>query len=526
MSVSRSNRDKKTLSCLKKKVGFRLIKTKTIKEWLGSRKLDFNPRLSNLSDHSKIKDRDVAVERIAKAILAKQRITLLSDYDSDGMTSCTILTEAIRHLGGNAIPLVSSRFDGGYGFSERMLERANEHRPDLVITLDCGSSDHDRLAKLKCDAIVIDHHLVPEKPLPALAFLNPHRLDCPSTYKYMASCGLAWSVVCGLRRTLDNNLDVKQWLDLVAIGTVADVMPLDGDNRILVYHGFQVLNERKRSALLDVAKICDPITGRDISFRIAPLLNAPARLGPPDIAIEMLMNPTSVPLAEKVKELADQRREQCNVILEEALQDVRHDFPTIVVGRPTWNHGVVGIVAARLCDQFKKPCIVIGHGGTGSVRGPAGSRLYDGLKNVAHLLKGFGGHQAAAGLSIDFENLDKLQRHFVVEFDPPTNNKTMQVLLDDEPWDVLADLALLEPCGQGNPKPAISITGPVVSHRSFRGGHNKLVIKTPCGEELSCFCPVSVHLSATEGVMTLTGDLKYSHYCGTELLVNSTASSV
>src|SRR5690606_35277595 len=202
------------------------------------------PRLSSLTPPDAMIDRALACERLALAVRRKEVVVVFGDYDCDGITATAIMTELLRHLGGTAIPLLATRFDGGYGVSPRALDRIREQRPTVVVTCDCGSSDHDRLQELTAsgvDVIVIDHHLVPEAPLPVLAFLNPHRAECGFPFKYMASCGLALSMAAGLRRALGVSLDVRQWLDLVAIGTIADVAPLSADNRALVRAGLGAL---------------------------------------------------------------------------------------------------------------------------------------------------------------------------------------------------------------------------------------------------------------------------------------------
>ncbi len=201
-----------------------------------------NPRLAELTAPDAMLDRKAAAERIARAVREGQRIVVFGDYDCDGMTSAAIFTEALRALGGQVTPVLASRFDGGYGLSQAALDRVLSHQPGLLVTCDCGSSDHaslQQLGPLGVDGVVVDHHLVPEAPLPALAFLNPHRPGCGFPYKGLASCGLALSVLAAVRAELGKALDLRPLLDLVAIGTIADVAPLDGDNRALVRAGLR-----------------------------------------------------------------------------------------------------------------------------------------------------------------------------------------------------------------------------------------------------------------------------------------------
>src|SRR6478609_2336008 len=256
-----------------------------------------NPRLSELTLPDGMIDRTLAAERLARAIRAGELIAVFGDYDCDGMTSAAIVTEVIEALGGRAVTFIASRFEGGYGVSAAAVDRVLASGARLLVTCDCGSSDHVSLARLRgagVDCVVIDHHLVPEEALPAVAFLNPHRPECGFPYKGLASCGLALSIGAALRSALGRELDLRRWLDLVAIGTIADVAPLDGDNRALVRAGLGVLATFARPglrALAGYAKIegGSPLSARDVAFRIAPRLNAPGRLGAPDLALQLLL---------------------------------------------------------------------------------------------------------------------------------------------------------------------------------------------------------------------------------------------
>ncbi|MDH5491558.1 MAG: DHH family phosphoesterase, partial [Myxococcales bacterium] len=234
-------------------------------------------RLSGLTDPSSMLDRDAAAERIAAGIRREERIVVFGDYDVDGTTSAVILADGIEALGGRVEILCANRFEGGYGLSGPGLARCLELRPALLITCDCGSSDHERIAQANArgvDVVVVDHHLVPDEPLPALAFINPHRPECAFAYKGMSSAGLAFSLVAALRRRLGARLEMRRYLDLVALGTVADVAPLDGDNRRLVRAGLQRLSSGASrpgvQALLELARIGAraPIGGQDIAFRL------------------------------------------------------------------------------------------------------------------------------------------------------------------------------------------------------------------------------------------------------------------
>lgn len=498
-----------------------------------------NPRLAELTPPDGMLDRGAAAERIARAVRRRERIVVFGDYDCDGMTSAAIFTEALQQLGGDATPVLASRFDGGYGFSRAALARVLALRPGLLITCDCGSSDHPTLSELGAlgvDAVVVDHHLVPEQPLPVAAFLNPHRPGCGFPYKWLASCGLALSVLAAVRTELGQALDLRLLLDLVAIGTIGDVAPLDGDNRALVRAGLKVLSEARRPgirALLELAKLepGTPLSAEDVAFRLAPRLNAPGRLGAPDLAVQLLLAP-SVQLAQSLAAEIEQRQLERRAVqermLEEALAEVEREQygqrAAVVIGREGWNHGIVGIVAGRLAAQLQRPVAVIGfeHGvGRGSVRGPKGARLHDAISSCAAHLRRFGGHQAAAGLEVELERLAALRAAFEAACAAQQPGPTQ----DDEPCvrfapgdnltRVLSDLAQLEPCGESNPAPALALVGRVVSAREVSGGHLKLELALQGGERLSAFGIGLGHRApGLSGDIAVSGALRPDRYRG------------
>jgi single-stranded-DNA-specific exonuclease len=375
----------------------------------------------------------------------------------------------------------------------------------LVVTCDCGSSDHESLLRLRergVDVVVIDHHLVPSEPLPAVAFLNPHRPDCGFPFKWLASCGLALSIGAAVRTALGRTFDLKSVLDLVAIGTIADVAPLVGDNRALVRAGLGVLGDARRPglrALYDLAGITPgaPLTADDVAFRIAPRLNAPGRLGSPEPALQLLVERNrerAEVLAASIESATLERRALQDRMLDEAFAEIREqgydERAAIVLGREGWSTGIVGIVAGRLADRFARPVVVIGFEngqGRGSVRGPRGARLYDALEQASALLVRFGGHQAAAGLEVEHGRLGELREAFEAAIaraggasdavgTAPSGEleSVLRLVPEDSPARLLADLALLEPCGEGNPHPEIELEAEVLVAREVSGGHLKL----------------------------------------------------
>jgi single-stranded-DNA-specific exonuclease len=510
-----------------------------------------DPKLSHLTNPAGMADLDAAADRIARAIKAREPIAVFGDYDCDGITSCAIMTEVIRTLGGEVTPHLASRFAGGYGFSAPALERVKDGGARLLVTCDCGSSDHERLEAARVagiDTVVIDHHLVPKETLPAVAFLNPHRPDCEFPYKGLASCGLALFVATALRKVMGQKLDVRRWLDLVAVGTVADVAPLDGDNRALVSSGLAWISSGERVGLRAMALNGSrgkrhPISAENVAYQIAPRINAPGRLGDPRLALDALMArdaATAHELAERVEQTTLSRRKLQREMIDEALKIIaERDYaadPAIVLAGD-WNPGVVGIVAGRVADQFGKPCVVIaleGKSGRGSARAPTGFQLYDALTRCSAELLGFGGHQAAAGLEVASDGIDRFRDVFndacgaqLADMPPVAASYQPHVRLDerDDLRQVLADLDRLEPCGEANPAPRLLIADAKIGSAREIKGHLKLNLELK-GQQLGGFAPERGAMAdALPGKqLDLVARLKHDHWRGgdaMELLVEA-----
>jgi len=498
------------------------------------------PRLSTLSSPDAMRGRREAVDRLARAVRAKERVCVFGDYDADGVTSAAVMTEVLRLLGAEVVTCLADRFDGGYGVSNEAMERILGHSPTLLVTCDCGTSDHERLALARrrgVDVIVIDHHRVPDEPLPVLAFLNPHRADCDYPYKGLASVGLALTLVAGVRAELGVTLDVRRWLDLVALGTIADVAPLDGDNRPLVRAGLGVLSQASRpgiAALAAVTQTRGPLTGEDVAFRYAPRINAPGRLGKPDLALELLLAPTAAaagPLAAEVHAVCEQRKALDRHVLAEALELLEDpalaSLPVIVLGKPGWHQGIVGIVAGRLASRFGKPTIVIGFDGAtgrGSARGPAGFPLHDALTLAREALLGFGGHQAAAGVHVELAKLGTLRDRFAeacVRLGADGRGAPARLrgdaLLDagDRAADVHRDLGRFEPCGQANPAPRLVVPRVKVRHaRAVGQGHLQLEVDTAAGPLRGFGVDLAASAPRPGDLVHLLGKLRTDSYRG------------
>lgn len=462
-----------------------------------------NPRLRDLCDPSSMLDLERAVERIAAAIRRKERIVVFGDYDVDGTTSAAIMTLGIEAIGGEAKALVANRALGGYGLSAPALERCLESDPSLLITCDCGSSDHPRVADARArgvDVIVIDHHLVPEEELPAFAFLNPHQPNCGFPYKGFASAGLAFVVIARLRRLLNSNFDVRELLDLVALGTVADVAPLDGDNRRLVRAGLDRLRTSERPGLEALKKLANIrkgafLGGRDIAFKLAPRLNAPGRIDDPDLTLKLLLerDPLRAKVyAEKIEALNRRRREIADGIMKDALERTRALYGErprtgIVIDGEGYHPGVLGIIASRLADRFGVPAIVLGYEegiAIGSGRRAGAFNIHGALLDCAEYLIGFGGHEAAVGVRLEPSRVDAFREAFAARSESLGTAPSPPLDVDIEvggafELPTVEELGALEPLGEANVSPIFALPAIVEEAKPVGegGAHLKLRLK-------------------------------------------------
>jgi len=463
-----------------------------------------NPKLAGLTPPSRMVDRQLAADRIASAIRRRERIAVFGDYDVDGTTSAAILSDTLSALGADVVAFVANRFSGGYGFSEEALARVSDAAPALIITCDCGSSDHERIATAQArgvDVIVVDHHLVPQEHLPALAFLNPHRPDCGFPYKGMASAGLVFSLAAAVRAALGAQLELRDWLDLVALGTIADVAPLDGDNRALVRAGLmRIAQGQARPGIAALCELAGPRAGNmgaiDLSFRVTPRLNAAGRMGDPRLTLDLLRARTleeARELATRVDGINNERKATERIVTAAAIEQVRAVYgeriPAVIVAAGEgWHRGVVGITAARLADTFGVSAIAIafdGDIGHGSGRARDGYPLFDAIERQRSRLLAFGGHQAASGLSLSRAQFDEFRAAMTESAPRPAGVGGNSVVAVDAVLDGNAmavpsatELWALEPVGEKNPEPIALLSGAVVDRvRPVGEGHVKLTLR-------------------------------------------------
>lgn len=436
-----------------------------------------NPRLRNLRDPFELPDMAAAVARVQAALTGQQCIVIYGDYDVDGVTSSALLARVLRAAGGSVVNFLPHRMDEGYGLSADGIARCLQlHKPQLLIAVDCGTSSVAEIAELRSrgvDVIVLDHHEPPSE-LPECAVVNPKR----SGGEPLASVGVAFKLAHALLksdRQLAERIDLRDHLDLVAIGTVADLVPLTGENRILTKAGLERLPGTQKTglrALMDVAAVPADVSPYHIGFRIGPHLNAAGRLADAMAALELLLT-DDAGRARELAQLLDEhnaaRQRIEERIVAEALAQARERAGdrVLVLAGDDWHAGVIGIVASRVLQEFYRPTVIIGAEGKGSCRSVPGFSMVEALRRCASLLERFGGHEMAAGLSVNAGRIDALRRalnehaaRVMREEDlSPRLLIDAEVALDELDDEFFRALDRLEPCGQENPTPVFAVRG-------------------------------------------------------------------
>lgn len=464
------------------------------------------PALSHLEDPGLMADMDRAAARIREALGKKQRVLIFGDYDVDGVTSAALVKGLLEltdeHRGAGCEVYLPSRTVEGYGLSELAVREILARKPDLVVTVDCGIRAVDEVKALSLagiDVIVTDHHPPGEVLPPAVAVVDPKRRDCTYPFEDLAGVGvafkLAWQVARRFSRAKKVSPELRRFLmdslGLVALGTVADVVPLVGENRVLAEHGLRVLSAGLHpgvKCLAEVARVKAPITATDIAFRLGPRLNAAGRTGRPDDALELLLekDPSRAgKIAIRLDRANRERQRLQDRILREAtaaLDDTDEETvelkrpASIVLGSDDWHPGVIGIVASRLTERYGRPAVLVAFGsgeaaepeeGRGSARSVPGVDLVRALSDCAGVLVSYGGHSAAAGVRLEKAKLDEFRAAFeravrcelggglpepVLEFDA-------EVAPGDLSLELAEEIERLRPFGHGNRRPVFSARG-------------------------------------------------------------------
>ena len=457
-------------------------------------------------------DMDKAVARIKKAIETGEKIAIYGDYDVDGMTSVAVLTLWFRKKGIEVEIYIPGRFDEGYGLNNTALDHLKEAGTDLVITVDCGITAIDEALhaqSIGLDLVITDHHECRDILPSACAVVDPKRHDCKYPFKSLAGVGVAFKLICALENDYLSDEIFNDYIELVATGTVADVMPVIGENRELIKRGLQILNDNPRPGIRrllgEVNVEPGKVSASTIGFTIAPRLNAAGRMGQTDLSVDLLLTECpheSERLAGELCRLNNERRNLELKIYDDAIAMLPEDGPTgpIILAQHGWYQGVTGIVAAKMAERYRLPVIIISIDddgiGRGSCRSYGTFAIYDALCMCEDILDNYGGHEMAAGVTVAEKNIDELRQRiadFYTESTTDSPSSTgLKIDFEVEKPELLTiqnieALEHLEPFGNGNPSPCLCMTGAVVSSAQSIGAgkHSKLKVEKS-GKYLDC----------------------------------------
>ena len=465
------------------------------------------PQLGHLPDPFSMKGVERAAHRLADAMQAGEAITLFGDYDVDGVTSSALMADFLRQHGVQARVYIPKRLTEGYGLNRDAVETVAEWGTRLLITLDCGITAADEITRangLGLDVVVVDHHKCPPELPPAYATLNPHQDDCAYPDKVLAAVGVCFNLIIATRKVLRDRgaygadvaePNLRRLMDLVALGTIADMVPLTGVNRVVTWFGMGELRAARRPgirALMDVSRVRAARCGSsDVGFRLGPRINAAGRLDDATVGVRLMLA-EQMDEARRLAETLDvangnRQRIEADVYYEAVRRvDQLTTLPeAIVLADPEWHPGVVGIVCSKLVERYDRPAILVGEGGRGSARTARGLHLYNALNDCRDYLSKFGGHRAAAGFRIPSANVDGFSKAFLerVSKDPDWGQQTESTLIyDDEitPEEIDRDcffaIRQLEPFGTGNPQPLFRVPSARIK-RAARVGNDHLKLR-------------------------------------------------
>ena len=447
----------------------------------------FRPQLADLLDPYLIRDMDIAVDRLNDAMGRKEHILVYGDYDVDGCTAVALVYKFLQRFYSSIDYYIPDRYDEGYGVSRKGIDYAHETGVKLIIILDCGIKAIEEIAYAKSlgiDFIICDHH-VPDDTMPeAVAILNPKRPDDTFPFKYLCGCGVGFKFMQAWAK--NNGIPFTQLiplLDLCAVAIAADIVPVEGENRILAFHGLKQLNQNPSVGLKAIIDICG-LSGKEISmsdiiFKIGPRINASGRMENGKESVDLLVEKdfaSAISLAQHINEYNEQRKDIDKQMTEEAnhivsrLESQGHKS-SIVLYDENWKKGIIGIVASRLTEIYFRPTVVITKStdelATGSARSVTGFDIYSAIKSCRDLLINFGGHTYAAGLTLKWDNVREFRRRFqeYVEqhIEPELTEATLNIdaVIDfkDITKKLHNDLKKFSPFGPGNPKPNFCTIG-------------------------------------------------------------------
>jgi single-stranded-DNA-specific exonuclease len=456
----------------------------------------FRPMLSELIDPFLMNDMDVAVDRLNDAMGRKERIMVYGDYDVDGCTAVALVYKFLQQFYSNIDYYIPNREGEGYGVSRQGVDYAAETGVKLIIVLDCGIKAIEEIAYAKqrgIDFIICDHHVPDDELPPAVAILNPKRVDSTYPFKHLCGCGVGFKLMQAFAK--NNGIPFARLiplLDFCAVSIAADLVPVESENRILAFHGLKQLNQNPSTGLKAIIEICGltnrELTMAEIMFKIGPRINASGRMQNGREAVELLVErdlQKALTDATRINELNEQRKDVDKQMTEEAneivarLESQQH-MQSIVLYDEGWKKGVVGIVASRLTELYFRPTVVltiIDGIASGSARSVAGFDIYDAVKSCRDLLENFGGHTYAVGLTLRQENIPEFRRrfqeyvnhHILPEQTQQTMDIDMELNFQDISKRLLNELKRLAPHGPGNAKPLF------LTRRVYDYGTSKVV---------------------------------------------------
>lgn len=465
-----------------------------------------NPSLNNLHNPFLMKDMQKAVQRLIKAIYHREKIVVYGDYDADGVTSVVVLLKFLMEIGHDASYYIPDRITEGYGLNNPAIDRMKADDVKLIVTVDCGISDHEQISyarTLGIDTIVLDHHEVPNSLPDAVAIIDQNRKECAFPFKHLAAVGIVFNFLIALRGKLRNEgfwetrkyPNLREYLDLVALGTIGDICPLIDENRIFTKIGLDLITEGKRVGLQALKEICgidtQVIDSGKASFCLIPRINAAGRVALAKEAVQLLLTDNiddARRIAQSLEHYNRRRQTMERAIFNEILEEIKINLEpknvrSLVFSSDKWHPGVIGIVASKLVDRFNRPTILISIKdgiGKGSGRSIANFNIYLGLKKCDSLLLSYGGHRYAAGISIKEEDIKEFSRMLeeniskeinLSEFVSQTNIDAM-CNLNDINHELISQIGRLAPFGSGNPEPVLCVKNITLTSQSVVGNNH------------------------------------------------------
>ena len=478
-----------------------------------------------LPDPFLMTDMDKAAGRVGLAMAKGEKIAVFGDYDVDGITSTCLLTDFLRRHGANVVSYIPGRLEEGYGLNPIAIRQLHGEGIQLIITVDCGItaiSEAELCRELGIDLVITDHHECKEALPYAVAVVDPHRPDGGYPHKNLSGVGVAFKLAAALCG--DQEEVLRDYADMVCLGTVADVMPLQGENRVFVARGLQSLSHTQRPgiAALMAESGCDAknVSASSIGFMLAPRINAAGRMGKIELAVELFLTDDPVRAAEVAKQLCDLNRQRQSVeseIYDQAVSMLPAGQPpeAIVLADETWHQGVVGIVASRIAEEYACPAFLIcldGEHGKASSRSYGGFNLFASLTTLSSLLESYGGHELAAGFTISRTNIPEFRRQICQLAAGFYSDDTPRTSLDIDcaiPAELLTisnieSLSVLEPCGNCCPKPVLMMKNLTIERITMVGGGRHMRLRLRSGR----FGINAIYFSANPSAVSVqTGDV-------------------